>query len=69
MVRPESASYLRASRHSIMRPNQVSAGPRVVSYRGPTLPLVLVLVRGLSERKIKQIACGPQHTIALDADG
>ena len=29
----------------------------------------LVLVKGLAERKIVQIACGPQHAIALDSDG
>ncbi|TBU47473.1 RCC1/BLIP-II [Dichomitus squalens] len=28
-----------------------------------------ILVRGLAERKIVQIACGPQHAIALDSDG
>ena len=28
-----------------------------------------VLVRGLAERKIVQIACGPQHALALDSDG
>ncbi|PIL24867.1 transcription factor [Ganoderma sinense ZZ0214-1] len=28
-----------------------------------------ILVKGLAERKIAQIACGPQHAIALDSDG
>ena len=33
------------------------------------LPLFAVLVRGLSDRKITEIACGPQHAIAMDEAG
>ncbi|KAI0741335.1 RCC1/BLIP-II [Daedaleopsis nitida] len=42
----------------------VSAGKSAFDYE--TEP---ILVKGLSERKIVQISCGPQHAIALDADG
>ncbi|KAH9941975.1 RCC1/BLIP-II [Amylocystis lapponica] len=28
-----------------------------------------ILVRGLSDKKIVQIACGPQHSVALDSEG
>ncbi|KAM5532222.1 hypothetical protein V8D89_014122 [Ganoderma adspersum] len=28
-----------------------------------------ILIKGLAEREIVQIACGPQHAIALDSDG
>ena len=33
------------------------------------MTIALVLVKGLEEKKIVQIACGQQHSIALDADG
>ncbi|KAI0358134.1 RCC1/BLIP-II [Trametes cingulata] len=42
----------------------VSAGKSAFDYE--TEP---ILVRGLAERKIVQIACGPQHALALDSDG
>ncbi|KAI0718012.1 RCC1/BLIP-II [Cerioporus squamosus] len=47
------------------------AGERIVSagksaFDFETEP---ILVKGLADRKIVQIACGPQHTIALDSEG
>ncbi|KAH9847327.1 RCC1/BLIP-II [Lenzites betulinus] len=42
----------------------VSAGKSAFDYE--TEP---ILVRGLAERKIVQIACGSQHALALDSDG
>lgn len=33
------------------------------------MTIALVLVKGLDDKKIVQIACGQQHSIALDADG
>ncbi|TFK89603.1 RCC1/BLIP-II [Polyporus arcularius HHB13444] len=42
----------------------VSAGKSAFDYE--TEP---ILVKGLADRKIVQIACGPQHAIALDSDG
>ena len=33
------------------------------------MTIALVLVKGLEDKKIVQIACGQQHSIALDSDG
>ncbi|KAI0640772.1 RCC1/BLIP-II [Trametes meyenii] len=47
------------------------AGERIVSAGKSTFDFETdpILVRGLVERKIVKIACGPQHALALDSDG
>jgi len=63
ILRPETelGSILKASRVRILN-FFFRSGSRI-------LTAVAVLVKGLDDKKIVQIACGQQHSIALDEDG
>lgn len=67
MAKPANGLCRPESLHSTMRLNPVRQVS--ISRRTICLIMVIVLVKGLADRQIVDVACGQQHAIALDKDG
>lgn len=65
--RQEHISCKRERLCLMLNPNHVSSP--LYHLVGTTLIYILVLVKGLDGKKIVQIACGQQHSVALDDEG